>query len=128
MKRSLNSAQKKLQQKRLRSVSQPIRGQQFHMWLSKEDGWSRAGQPLRNQDLWQLVRKVFLEYQSLGYEVAVRRVPAHVGIVGNERADRLAAAAAKRAHQNCVLSAEEREERRLESLADALVAGLLASK
>ena len=53
---------------------------------------------------------------------------AHVGIVGNERADRLAAAAARRAHRNCVLSASEREERRLESLADALVASLLAAE
>ena len=55
-------------------------------------------------------------------------MPAHVGIVGNERADRLAAAAARRAHRNCVLSASEREERRLESLADALVASLLAAE
>ena len=99
-------------------------------WMArwKEDGWSRAGQPLRNQDLWELLRRVFSEYQALGYEVEVRRVPAHVGIVGNERADRLAAAAARRAHRNCVLSAGEREERRLESLADALVAGLLATE
>ena len=57
----------------------------------REDGWSRAGQPLRNQDLWELLRRIFAEYQALGYVVEVRRVPAHVGIVGNERADKLAA-------------------------------------
>ena len=49
-------------------------------------------------------------------------------ILGNERADRLAAAAARRAHRNCVLSASEREERRLESLTDTLVASLLATE
>ena len=94
----------------------------------KEAGWSRADQVLRNQDLWELLRRVFSEYQVKGYVVEVRRVPAHVGIRGNERADRLAAAAAKRAHRNCVLSAEERVERRLESLADALVASLLVTE
>ena len=52
-------------------------------------------------------------------------MPAHVGMLCNERADRLAAAAARRAHRNSVLSASEREERHLESLADALVASLL---
>ena len=99
-------------------------------WMARwrEDGWSRAGQPLRNQDLWELLRRVFAEYQALGYVVEVRRVPAHVGIVGNERTDKLAEATARRAHRNCVLSADERTERRLESLADALVASLLATK
>ena len=63
-----------------------------------------------------------------GFEIEVRRVSAHVGILGNERADRLAAAAARRAHRNSVLSASEREERHLESLADALVASLLATE
>ena len=99
-------------------------------WMARwrADGWSRAGQALRNLDLWELLRRVFSEYQARGFEVEVRRVPAHVGILGNERADRLAAAAARRAHRNCVLSASEREERRLESLADALVASLLATE
>ena len=99
-------------------------------WMARwrADGWSRAGHNLKNQDLWELLRRVFSEYQALGYVVEVKRVPAHVGIVGNERADKLAAAAARRAHRNCVLSAEEREERRLESLAEALVASLLANK
>ena len=58
----------------------------------------------------------------------MRSVSAHVGIVGNERADKFAAAATRRAHRNCVLSVDERTERRLESLADALVPSLLATK
>ena len=84
-----------------------------------------AGHDLKNQDLWELLLRVFSEYQALDYVVEVKRVPAHVGIVGNERADRLAAAAARRAHRNSVLSAHER---RFESLAEALVASLLATK
>ena len=48
-------------------------------------------------------------------------------IHGNESADRLSAAAARRVHRNCVLPTAEREERRLEALADALVASLLAN-
>ena len=59
--------------------------------------------------------------------VEVRRVSAHVDIVGNERADRLTVAAVNRAHHNCILPADGREELRLESLADALVASLIAA-
>ena len=57
----------------------------------------------------------------------MKHVPAHVGIHGNESADRLAAAAARRAHRNCIMPIVEREERRVEALADALVASLLAN-
>ena len=98
-------------------------------WMARwrADGWSRAGQPLRNQDLWELLRRVFSEYLAQGWVVEVKHVPAHVGIHGNESADRLAEAAVRRAHRNRVLPAAEREERRLEALADALVASLLAS-
>ena len=70
---------------------------------------------------------MFSEYQAQGWVVEVKHVPAHVGIHGNESADRLAEAAVRRAHRNRVLPAAEREERRLEALADALVASLLAS-
>ena len=58
------------------------------------------------------------------------KVPAHVGILGNERADsgQTGSGSCEEAHHNCVLSASEREERRLESLADALVPNLLAAE
>ena len=68
-----------------------------------------------------------LPMQSQGYEVEVKHVPAHVGVYGNEKADRLAGAACKRAHRNCVLTPAERQERQLESMTDVLVASLLAN-
>ena len=48
--------------------------------------------------------------------------------MGNERADRLAAAAAGRAHRNCVLSADDMTERHLENMTDTLIVNLLAVK
>ena len=88
---------------------------------------SRAGQPLRNQDLWELLRRIFSEYLAQDWVIEVNHVPAHVGIHGNESADKLSKAAVRRAHRNRVLPATEREERRLETLVDALVSSLLAS-
>ena len=100
----------------------------INKWMArwKTEGWSRAGQPIRNQDLWKLMDRVLAEYQVHGYEYDIKKVPAHVGIYGNERADRLAAAAVKRAHRNCNLSREERDERVLENMADSIVARLIS--
>ena len=84
---------------------------------------SPARQPIKGQPLPTVTdRKAGANVGIVGTRVG------HVGIVADERADRLAAAAARRAHRNCVLSASEREERRLESLADALVINLLAAE
>ena len=79
-----------------------------------------------NQDLWELMRRVLSEYHAQGYDVDVKKVPAHVGIYGNERADRLAGAAVRRAHRNSTLTREEREDRLLTSMADAIVASIIA--
>ena len=65
------------------------------------------------------------EYKAKDIDVHFNHVPAHVNIHGNESADRVIAAATRRAHRNCVLPAAEREKRRLEALADSLVASLL---
>ena len=98
-------------------------------WLKrwKTDGWTRAGKTLRNGDLWELLDKVLSEYQSRGVEVVITHVPGHVGIKGNERADRLAKAGSRRGHRDATLTPAEREARQLEGMADAIVAGLLAA-
>ena len=98
-------------------------------WLKrwKADGWTRAGKTLRNGDLWDLLDKVLTEYQSRGAEVVITHVPGHVGIKGNESADRLAKANSRRGYRDAVLKPAEREERQLDGMADALVAVLLAT-
>ena len=55
-----------------------------------------------------------------------RHVPAHVGVYGNERADRLAKAAARRAHLANARTSEQREEQAVEALADSIVASILS--
>ena len=92
----------------------------------KASGWTREGRDLQNSDLWMLLDKVLTEYQTRGIEIEVKHVPAHVGVYGNEKANRLAAAASKRAHRNAHMSRRERDERNLESMADGIVASLLA--
>ena len=81
---------------------------------------------MRNRDLWIVTDNVLAEYKARGIEVEVKHVPAHVGIHGNEKADRLAAAASARAHGNAHLSRAQRTERNLEGMADAIVASILA--
>ena len=91
------------------------------------DGWTRSGSPLRNVDLWKLLSKVLDKYQQEGIEVALLYVPAHVGVYGNERADRLAKAAARRARRNASLTREQLDERIIEDMADAIVSSVLAN-
>jgi ribonuclease HI len=57
-------------------------------WLPawKARGWRTADrQPVKNQDLWQR-----LDELSARHEIEWRWVPAHAGVPGNERVDRLA--------------------------------------
>ena len=47
-----------------------------------------------------------------------------MGIYGNEKADRLAGTATRRAHRNVSLIPAEREDRNLDTLADLIVVNL----
>ena len=49
-----------------------------------------------------------------------------MGIYGNERADRLAKAAAKRAHLAAARTQDQRQEQALDALADSIVAAILS--
>lgn len=51
-------------------------------------------------------------------------MPAHIGVYGNERADRLAKAAAKRSHLVTSRTEEQRQYQLLDALADFIVAAI----
>ena len=54
-------------------------------------------------------------------EVEFRHVSARVGVYGNERADRLVKAAAKRAHITAARTDEQREDQAIESLSESIL-------
>ena len=84
-----------------------------------------SGKPLKNADLWRLVDRVLTATRTK-LQVSIHHVRAHVGIYGNEKADRLAKAAARRAITAATRTVEEMQELQLESMADAIVAAILA--
>jgi len=92
------------------------------------DGWTRSGRQLRNQDLWMLLARVLAQYKRRGIQVKFDHVPAHVGIRGNERADRLAKAAVERAFRNANLTSAQLQDIWLEDEADNIVFSILAGR
>ena len=98
----------------------------INKWLPlwEADGWTRNGNRLENADLWRVMKRVLSALEKANLEVEFRYVPAHVGVYGNERADRLAKAAARRAHIAASRTVEQREEQLLDALADSIVAAI----
>ena len=94
------------------------------MYKWRADEWTRAGRYLQNEDLCRTLNNVLTEYKSKGIHVRVKHVPAHVGIYGNEKADRLAGTSTRRAHRNSSLSPAEREDRNLNTMAELIVTNL----
>ena len=102
-----------------------VDGVNIYMQRWKADDWTRSGASLRNADLWKLLDRT-LSGVCQGIDIVVKHVPAHVGIYGNERVDRLAKAAMKRAHRNRIMTPEQRQDRLLEDMADDIVNAILA--
>ena len=98
----------------------------INKWLPlwKADGWTRRGHTLENKDLWQVMDRVLQALAEAKIEVEFRHVTAHIGIYGNERADRLAKAAARRAHRAAARTQEQRQDQALDALADAIIAAI----
>ena len=95
------------------------------MGLWEADGWTRMGHPLENADLWRVMRRALTALARAKIQIRVRHVPAHVGIYGNEKADRLAKAAARRAHLAAARTEEQRQDQALDALADSIIAAIL---
>ena len=95
------------------------------MDLWEADGWTRMGRRLENADLWQVLRRALTALATAKIDLEVKHVPAHVGIYGNERADRLTKAAARRAHRAAARTVEQRQDQALDALADSIVAAIL---
>ena len=83
------------------------------------------GHPLENADLWRVMRRALTALARAKIQIRVRHVPAHVGIYGNEKADRLAKAAARRAHLAAARTEEQRQDQALDALADSIIAAIL---
>ena len=96
-------------------------------WLPlwETDGWTRNGRNLQNADLWKVIKRALTAMEKSKISIKFKHVPAHVGVYGNERADRLAKAAARRAHLAASRTGEQREDQALEALADAIVDSIL---
>ena len=95
------------------------------MVLWEAEGWTRRGRRLENADLWKVMKRALTVLANADISVKFKHVPAHVGVYGNERADRLANAAAKRAHQAAARTQEQRQELLIEALADSIVAAIV---
>ena len=100
----------------------------LNKWMDQweAEGWTRLGNPLENADLWRVMRRALTAFKQAKLQVRFRYVPAHVGIYGNERADRLAKAAAKRAHLAAARTVEQRQDQALDALTDSIVAAIIS--
>ena len=99
-------------------------------WLPiwEADGWTRSGHRLENVDLWKVIKRVLSALARTDISVKFKHVPAHVGVYGNERADRLAKAAARRAHLAAARSREQRVDQALDAMADSIIAAITADR
>ena len=72
-----------------------------------------------------MLRRALSALARANISFKIKHISAHVDIYGNERTDRLAKAAARRAHRAAARTVEQRQEQELDSLADSIVAAIL---
>ena len=71
------------------------------------------------------MRRSLSPLAAVNITACFRHVSAHIVIYGNERADRLAKAAARRGHLAATRSDEQREDQALDALADSIIDAIL---
>ena len=86
------------------------------------DGWTRRGKHLRNADLWKVMQRPLNAMKEARLNVEFRHVPAHVGIFGNVKVDKLAKAALQWAHKNAPRTHEDLVDLELYWIANEIVA------
>ena len=80
---------------------------------------------MENADLWKVTTRALTTLCQKDFSIEFRHVPAHVGVYGNERADRLAKAANTRSHLANARTKEQREDQALDALADSIKTAIL---
>ena len=88
-------------------------------------GGREGGGRLENVDLWKVIKRALTTLEQKGISIKFTHIPAHVGVYGNERADRLSKVAARRAHAAHRTRQARREDQALDALADSIVASIL---
>ena len=68
--------------------------------------------------------RVLVAAEDADFEIVFNHIPAHIGIIGNERADKLAKAAVKTSFRAITRSTAERAAIEMEGMADAMVAAM----
>ena len=76
-------------------------------------------------DLWKLLDRALRNYYWQGIDVAVKHAPAHVGIHGNEKADRLTKSSMRRTHRNRITISAQKQDRMLDDMAEYIVNTML---
>ena len=72
---------------------------------------------------WREIRSTLTVLEKENFEVKFKYVPDHVGVYDNERADRLAKTAARRAHLPVSRTEKQREEQMIDAPADSISSG-----
>ena len=93
----------------------------------KIEGWTRKGKPLRNTDLWKVLDRALNAFSNAKVQVEFKHVLAHVGIYGNEQADKLAKTAMEKGHRLVPQTASRALDLALDKIADDIVDACLVS-
>ena len=68
--------------------------------------------------------RILVAAEDADFEIVFNHIPAHIGIIGNECADKLAKAAVRTAFQVLTRTTADRELLEMDGMADAMVAAM----